>query len=138
MRKIQMTKKQLIFIGLAALVLTLTLTLSGCGREEADLSGKNIVEFYLNEGTLDYKTASTNTKISFAYYPGTYILDPTEIPGYSITRLGYVFTGWYTTPECNPGDEWDFETQTIDTETLALYAGWKEAIVHTYAVYYIV
>ena len=32
-----MTKKRLIFIGLTLLLLTLTLALSGCGKEEIDL-----------------------------------------------------------------------------------------------------
>jgi len=136
MRKIQMNKKQLIFIGLAVLVLTLTLTLSGCGREELDLSDKSIVVFELNGGTIDFKTSSTNTRINFAYQPGTKILDPAkDIPNYSLLREGYEFTGWYTSAECLPGDEWDFDT-IFEEESLTLYAGWKKIPVYTFALYY--
>ena len=78
-----MTKKRLIFIGLTLLLLTLTLALSGCGKEEIDLEGKNISVFELNGGTLDYKTSSINTKINYAYHPGSYILDPSKISGYN-------------------------------------------------------
>ena len=118
------------------LIATLALTLSGCGNEGQSLEGKNIVTFELNGGTLELKTSSVDTNINFAYHPGTYILDPTEIPGYKLFRQGYIFTGWYTTKECNAGDEWNFDTP-FNSETLTLYAGWKEAIKYTYAVYYV-
>ena len=51
-------------------------------------------------------------------------------------RQDYNFTGWYTTPECNPSDKWDFNTP-FNTETLTLYAGWEKAIKFTYTVYYV-
>jgi len=135
-RKIKMTKKHLIFITLVLLTATLTLMLSGCGSEGIDLEGKNIVVFELNEGTLEFKTSSTNTRINYAYHPGTYILDPTEIPGYKLYRTGYNFTGWYTSPDCKPDEKWDFDSKTFDTETLTLYAGWEKAKVYSYTVCY--
>ena len=119
------------------LALTLTFVLSGCAGAEDELKGKNIVVFELNGGTLEFKTSSVNTKINFAYHPGTYIVDPAEIPGYRIYKNEYVFTGWYTSAECNPGEKWDFDSRTFDTETLTLYAGWEKAIQYTYTVYYV-
>lgn len=131
-----MTKKHHILLFAVLLIATLTLALSGCGNEGQSLEGKNIVTFELNGGTLELKTSSVDSKINFAYHPGTYILNPVEIPGYKLFRQGYNFTGWYTTKECNAGDKWNFDTP-FNTETLTLYAGWEEAIKYSYVVYYI-
>lgn len=132
-----MTKKHLVLITMILLALTLTFVLSGCAGTEDELKGKNIVVFELNGGTLEFKTSSVSTKINFAYHPGTYIVDPAEIPGYKIYKNEFVFTGWYTSPECNPGEKWDFASRTFDTESLTLYAGWEKAIQYTYTVYYV-
>lgn len=126
-----MLKNKLIFIALLAL--TLTLALSGCGGADDALEGKYIVTFEVNGGILNFGTSSTNSKINFAYHPGTYIKDPTTIANYSISRNGYDFTGWYTSPECKENEKWDFE-KTLDVETLVLYAGWEKSIRHTYDV----
>lgn len=131
-----MTKKHFILLFAVLVIATLTLALSGCGNEGQSLEGKNIVTFELNGGTLELKTSSVDTNINFAYHPGTYILDPVDIPGYKLFRQGYNFTGWYTSKECNAGDKWDFDTP-FNTETLTLYAGWEEAIRYTFAVYYV-
>lgn len=129
-----MKKRYLIFFVLV--IASLTLLLSGCGNESQSLDGKNIVTFELGGGTLELKTSNVSTKINFAYEPNTYILDPAELPGYSIYRQGYNFTGWYTSQECRPQDKWDFEGTLFNQETLTLYAGWEKAILHTYTVCY--
>ena len=129
-----MNKKHLIFFALVIAVLALTL--SGCGKKEQNFNGMNIATFELNGGTLEFKTSSVNTKINFAYHPGTYILDPAEIPGYKLYKIGYDFTGWYTSPDCKPGELWDFDKKTFDTETLTLYAGWEKSIKFTFSLYY--
>ena len=124
------------WILLAALVATLTLCLSGCASGDDALEGKYIATFELNGGTLDYGASSVSTKVNYAYDPGTYVIDPTTIDGYQVYRDRYIFTGWYTTPECNESDKWDFENSLLNTEQLTLYAGWEKAILHTYTVYY--
>ena len=124
------------WILLAALVATLTLFLSGCAAGNDPLEGKYIATFELNGGTLDYGASSINTSVNYAYDPGTYVLDPTTIDGYRLFRDKYIFTGWYTTPECNESDKWDFSKQTLNTEKITLYAGWKKAILYTYTLYY--
>lgn len=126
-------KKSIIII--AIFVAALTFILSGCGGGGDNLEGKNIVTFEINGGTLDYGTSSTNQKINFAYHPGTYILDPTTMPNYSISRNGYHFTGWYTSPDCRESEKWDFKS-TFDVEQLTLYAGWEKAILYSYTVCY--
>lgn len=131
-RKTNMKKS---IIAIAIFVVALTLILSGCGGGEDSLEGKNIVTFETNGGTLDYGTSSTNQKINFAYHPGTYIVDPTTMPNYSISRNGYHFTGWYTSPDCKESEKWDF-TSTFDVEQLTLYAGWEKAIRYSYTVCY--
>lgn len=118
------------------LVVALTLILSGCDKGGHNLEGLNTVTFKLGGGTLEYTTSSVDTEINFAYHPGTYILDPTTLPNYTLTRQDYNFTGWYTTPECNPSEKWDFSTP-FNTETLTLYAGWEKAIKFTYTVYFV-
>ena len=118
------------------LIAAVALSLSSCGNEGQSIEGKNVVTFELMGGTLELKTSSVNTKINFAYHPGTYILDPSEIPGYKLFRQEYNFTGWYTSPECKPGEKWDFDTP-FNTETLMLYAGWEKAIKYSYSVYYV-
>ena len=40
----------------------------------------------------------------------------------SVSRDGYLFTGWYTEPQCI--NEWDF--QDTFTDSMTLYAGWKK------------
>lgn len=127
-------KKRLLIVFVLALA---ALLLVSCGRGDGlSLDGRYIATFHMNGGTLDYKTSNTHTSINFAYHPGTYVLDPAEIPGYSLYRDGYNFTGWYTSENCLPSEKWDFDTKTIDTESVALYAGWEKAIKHTYTVCY--
>ena len=120
---------------LLALTIVLLVTVVGCKGADNSLEGKNIVTFELAGGTLKYSTSSTKTKINFAYYPGTYIIAPQDIYGYELSRSGYDFTGWYTSPDCLPGELWDFDTP-FNMETLTLYAGWKESISYTYTLYY--
>ena len=118
------------------LIAVLTLTLSGCGRDEQSLEGLYIATFELEGGTLETPTSSVSTKINFAYNPGTYVLNPCELNGYKLFRTGYVFTGWYTDKSCTPSSKWDFKT-LLNQEELTLYAGWKKAVQLTYTVYYI-
>ena len=130
-------KRLLILISILTLALTLTFALSGCSGSTDDLEGKNIVTFKVNGGILNYGTSSTKTSVNFAYYPGTYILDPSkDIPNYSISRSGYDFTGWYTDEACTPSSKWDFSTP-FEESTLTLYAGWEKSIIYTYSVYYV-
>ena len=130
-------KKLLIFISTMALALTLMLALSGCSGGTDELEGKNIVTFDVNGGILNYGTSSTKTSVKFAYYPGTYILDPAkDIYNYSLSRSGYDFTGWYTDKDCTASSKWNFDT-IFDAPELTLYAGWEKSIRHTYSVYYV-
>ena len=135
-----MTKRLITTLFIAVLLaIALALTLSGCAGQTQSLEGKYMVTFDLGGGTLQLSTTEISTGsgvIKYAYEPGTYVVDPTLMAGNSIRRSGYVFTGWYTTPECNPSDLWDFENTLLETPTLTLYAGWKVAIVHSFTVAY--
>lgn len=132
-----MKRKILILTTLVALVAALTVLLSGCAGSKDPLEGKYIVTFEINGGMLSYGTSTADDKINYAYYPGTYVKDPTTFSNYEIYRNGYVFTGWYTSKECNPNEKWDFENKTLDVEKLTLYAGWELAINFTYSVNYV-
>ena len=58
------------------------------------------------------------------------IYEPSKLSNQKITRSGYDFEGWYTGTK--NGDEivfdraWDFETDTITSEGITLYAKWDE------------
>lgn len=136
MQRKTVMKQKIKLLIVIALVALLTLAMSGCDKGGYDIDGMNVVTFEMQGGMLEYGTSSTDTKINFAYHPGTYILDPTTIPNYSLMRQDYNFTGWYTTPECNAADKWDFSTP-FNTQTLTLYAGWEKAIKFTYTVYFV-
>ncbi len=130
-------KRKILTLTLAvALIVSLAVLLSGCVSSTDPTEGKNVVTFDVNGGILSYGTASTDSKINYAYYPGTYVKDPTEFNNYKISRIGYVFTGWYTSPDCKPNEKWDFNTP-LTVERLTLYAGWEVAIKYTYSVNYV-
>ena len=131
-----MTKRHLTLFAVIILALTLMLSLSGCAGEGDVFEGKCTVTFELNGGTLDIKTSSVNDKIKYAYEMGTKILDVREIDGYTLSKSGYVFTGWYTSESCDPQDRWNFDTY-INTDAVTLYAGWEKAIVYSYTIYYV-
>ena len=130
-----MTKKHLKLILIMVFAVALTFILSGCGSDGYSIEGKNVVTFELDGGIITTKNSSFDI-INFAYDPGTYILDPIKDLGYTLSRPDYEFTGWYTSPECKPGEEWNFST-LFEQEKLTLYAGWKKAIKYTYTVYYV-
>lgn len=115
------------------IVATLTLMLSGCSADD-EFEGMNIITFEINGGVFNYGTSSIDTAIKYAYHPGTYIKDPLTINQNRISRNGYNFTGWYTSPECKDGEKWEFY-KTADAD-LTLYAGWELAIQYTYTVKY--
>lgn len=130
-----MTKKSLIVLTLLAV--TLTLLLSGCGKSDQDLEGMYVVSFELNGGALDIQTSNVTSKINYAYQPGSHILDPSTYGNYEISRAGYRFTGWYKSADCKENEKWNFSTDTINSETLTLYAGWVKEIVYTFTVCYV-
>lgn len=127
MKKLNLILITLITVALAAL-------LSGCTVGDNSLEGRNIVTFRMNGGILNYGTSSTGDSINYAYHPGTLIKDPAQLPGYSLTRSGFVFTGWYTDEACTK--EWDFDGTYFTDPTLTLYAGWVPAITFSFSVNY--
>lgn len=124
------------FLFLALIAVTLTMLLSGCGKKDQTLDGKYVATFELNGGTLDVKSSNVSTRINYAYEPGAYLIDPSTYGGYKLTRAGYLFNGWYTTPDCREGDKWDFAKDTINQEKLTLYAGWTRKNVYSFTVCY--
>ena len=132
-----MKRKILILTALVALIVALTVLLSGCVGTTDPTEGKYVVTFEINGGILSYGTSSTGDSINYAYHPGTKVVDPTTFNNYKISRSGYNFTGWYTSADCKPGEKWDFENNYLDDEKLTLYAGWEVAIKYTYSVNYV-
>ncbi|GEM_PF-6906329 len=60
---------------------------------------------------------------------GTAPADISAVPGARITapaqptETGFVFSGWYTSADCLPSNEWIFDVSTVTGDTV-LYAGW--------------
>ena len=131
-----MTKRHLTLFAVIILALTLMLSLSGCSGDEDVFEGKCTITFEFNGGMLRTKTSSVKDKIKYAYVMGTKIIDIQDIDGYSFSKSGYDFVGWYTHESCEPQYEWDFDS-FIETENLTLYAGWKKSIVYSYTLYYV-
>lgn len=60
----------------------------------------------------------------------------TLVPAYpdDFESNAYEFKGWYTTPECFDGTEFNFETGVVPNDDLALYAKWAP-VTHTVKIY---
>ena len=78
-----------------------------------------MVHFNLNGGIGSIASQTITSTTGLVY--------PSEFP----TRNGYVFKGWYTTPECNA--LFDF-SQNIDKD-ITLYAGWHQITTSGYGNY---
>lgn len=130
---------------LIALTVVVILTcglLMACNSTEVDTNGKTKVVFELEGGT--YKNSTNAVTYWFAFGENTQNLikdfmsanekDPLE-------RNGYVLEGWYRT-KSGSGDsvtydgKWDFDTDTVPSDGLTLYAKWVPAVKYTYQIYY--
>ena len=128
--------KKAYLILLALLVATLAVLLPGCTSSQENLEGMYVVTFDLNGGKIDLKSTEVQT-VKYAYEPDSTIIDPAGPAGsYKLILAGYDFTGWYTSKDCKPGEEWDFKTGTIKGD-MTLYAGWAKKIVHSFTFCYV-
>ena len=103
------------------------------GLEDITLVAKWAAKTYkvtLNDVTTNsYATVTLKNNYDDAYYENfdvisvrsSYTLYTSSVP----TRSGYVFTGWYTDPEC----EKPFDLATPIVENMELYAGWTKLLV---------
>lgn len=69
-------------------------------------------------------TANQDASMVLSYFdiePGQKIEEP-EIP----TREGYIFSGWYK--DYYKTEQWDFDKDTVGTESIVLYADWEPSI----------
>lgn len=68
------------------------------------------------------------------------IYSPTSLSNQEVTRAGYDFEGWYTGSKQNDevvfDREWNFETDTITSAGVTLYARWKKQGTYTYSICY--
>ena len=99
-----------------------------------------VPSFNRNNEAYLYYTRSVNL-LSF-YNRGTYLPQSSQIPfgtdissryfvppyPSNVEENAYEFKGWYTTPDCIPGSEYDFEDAVMPGGSLALYARWDPKI----------
>lgn len=82
-----------------------------------------------NAGASILTSAQMGSALIFYSMGGTSIEAQTDLP-YGTTasepeapvRPGFIFDGWYTTAECNDGEEWSFSN--LITEDIRIYAKW--------------
>lgn len=74
--------------------------------------------------TINYNKDGANVPDVIVYGKGE-VAEAIEEP----TREEFSFAGWYTTPDCSEGSEWDAKAPL--TENTVIYAKWKAAFVLT-------
>ena len=74
----------------------------------------------------NYEEASPKT-VKIKNYIGFTLVQP-EIP----ERECFVFTGWYTTKDCDPSQRWD-ELKVVENKAVTLFAGWELESDHKHA-----
>lgn len=111
--------------------------MSNIGENE----GNNQVDFYYdrNVHTVTFVNADKNTvkefsDVMYGFYVKNLTYDNngttesvrTLVPSYpaGFEPNAYVFDGWYTTPDCFPGTEVDWDTFTVPNDDTILYAHW--------------
>ena len=104
-------KKQLI-LGLLAL---LSLVLVGC-RDARTYNDKVNVVFFTSNSDPSKIESYLNIE------PGSLIPEPEYVP----TRTGYDFLGWFK--DIAATQPWNFDTDTVGTESIVLYAGWGSLV----------
>lgn len=85
--------------------------------------------YFYNGNSID----KTYSDVSYGSSLEEYYYEPDLPNGYE--EDAYEFGGWYTSPECLDGTEWDFENDTMPANDLILYAKWTK-IIHTVTLYY--
>ena len=95
------------------LVITLVisvLALSACDNSNPEVEPITVIFFTANSG-------STQVESYFNVTPNTKIEEPADP-----TRTGFIFDGWYK--DFLLTQPWDFDTDTVDTKSIVLYASW--------------
>lgn len=124
------------------------ISLFGCSDEKENYEDYIKVVYELEGGT--YK----NSKNAFTHYykkPETQnsesgsneilIFEPTAITKKDLVYEKHEFVGWFKTKtvygeKVEYSDEWDFENDTVSSDTLVLYAKWKSLNNHKFNVCY--
>ncbi len=81
-------------------------------RNSYNLKFYNYNAFVSDEGEKVQYQAHITDKYFVPYYPN------------DLEQNAYDFAGWYTTPECFDGSEFDFENDTMPDSDVVLYAKW--------------
>ena len=82
--------------------------------------------------TITWNASSNGGKIGSSNYTTTTVENGSTAtpPSTTPTKDGYVFKGWYTSPECIDGTEVDWENDVMPAGDLMIYAKW-EPVKHT-------
>lgn len=126
-------RKKILLILLA--LLAVCLCLASCDKNDK-FEGQAKVTFDLQGGT--YKNSSLPV---YHYYKigegqATTIMELKSTNG-EFKRAGYDFDGWYTNEKFTSSSRWNFETDTITSEGVTLYAKWNPKVTYSYELYYI-
>lgn len=107
------------------------------GGQTSRINTDNYLCYTRNEYILkfyNYNAFVSDTGENVQYQ--AHITDKYFVPDYpnDLEQNAYEFAGWYTTPECFDGSEFDFENDTMPNSDMVLYAKWAPKT-HTVRIY---
>ena len=136
-----MQKRLMRYFLLCVFLACVLVALAGCGNGSRDFEGKVKVIYYLEGGIYQNCEQPIIQFYAFDEDEGNLIVDPSTLSGQAILRSGYTLEGWYT-EKTGEGDgasysgKWDFESDTVPSDGITLYAKWKKNITYTYQICY--
>lgn len=127
-------------------------TAVGCGGGGKNVEGMVKVVYYLEGGV--YRNCTDQLVLYYGFEAGTEnkLKDPgaadkkdrpkADDANARVTRDGYVLDGWYRVKredgdEVDYADKWNFQTDKVGAEGVALYAKWVPQILFSYNVCYL-
>ncbi len=139
----RVTNMKKIFVLLGVLLVSLVLMV-GCGENEWNpYEGQVKIVFDLNNGK--YRGSSGPITMYYAFHEsGEHLIKPLSkdtFDGEEVTRLEYVFDGWYTGTKDGKGNVtydtlWNFEEDRVGADGITLYAKWKSPRNYAYELCY--
>lgn len=131
-----MQKKHLCLL---AIVMIFCFVFCSCSSTEYEKYGNVKATFELEGGM--YKSSSRPIVYNYKLEADKMkIKDPQELMrgNYKIENPGYELVGWYRnkTESGEYTGKWDFDTDTIDSSGITLFAKWQEKRVYSFDIYY--
>ncbi len=115
----------------------LCLWLCSCKEKTQNYKDKgytSTVIFDFNGGIFTNAVTDVKDSIKYAFEPGSFICDPTDLPNCVLKKEGFDFLGWYKDKDLTI--PWYFGKDKVIEDT-TLYAKWGVTIKYTYTLTYV-